>query len=112
MVIQSADKGSCMVTWDRKDYLKKADRQLSDYKIYRDVNCTKKMLSLLVDKSNKIFPSLSRKKYILEKEVKYFTYNNKNATNLGRLYFLLKIYKRLFNVPGIPVISNCGTTSY
>ena len=44
-----------------------------------------------------------------EKELKYFTYNNKNATNLGKLYFLPKIHKRLFNVPGTPVISNCGT---
>ena len=33
----------------------------------------------------------------------------KNATNLGKLYFLPKIYKTLFNVPGRPVISNCRT---
>ena len=25
------------------------------------------------------------------------------------MYFLPKIHKRLFNVPGLPVISNCGT---
>ena len=29
--------------------------------------------------------------------------------NLGKLYLLPKIHKRLFNVPGRPVISNCGT---
>ena len=67
------------------------------------------MLSSLVDKSNKLFQSLSKKKYISEKYLKYFTYNNKNATTLGKLYFLPKIHKRLFNVPGRPVISNCGT---
>ena len=68
------------------------------------------MLSSLVDKSNKISQSPSEKKYILEKELKYFTYNKKeNATNLGKLYFLPKIHERLFNVPGRPVISNCGT---
>ena len=40
---------------------------------------------------------------------KYFLYNYKNACNLGKLYLLPKIHKRLFNVPGRPVISNCGT---
>ena len=67
------------------------------------------MLSSLVDKSNKIFQSLSKKKYISEKEMKYFTYNNKNAANIGKLYFLPKIHKLLFNISGRPVISNCGT---
>ena len=67
------------------------------------------MLFSLVDKSNRIFQSLSKKKYISEKELQHFTYNNKNATYLGKLYFLLKIQKRLLNVPGRPVISNCGT---
>ena len=93
-VIKSADKKSCVVIWDREDYLKEADRQLSDSKICRDVKDTKNMLSSLVDKSNKTSQSLSKKKYISEKELKYFTYNNKNATNLGKLYFL-SIHKRL-----------------
>ena len=48
------------------------------------------MLSSLVDESNKIFQRLSKKKYISEKELKYFTYNNKNATNLAMLYFYLR----------------------
>ena len=60
-------------------------------------------------KSNKIFQSLSKKKYRSEKELKYFPYNNKNATTLGKFYFLPKIQKRLINVPGKPTISNCGT---
>ena len=44
-----------------------------------------------------------------EKELKYFTCNFKKATNLGKLYFLPKINKRLSAVPHRPVISNCGT---
>ena len=48
------------------------------------------MLSSLVDESNKIFQRLSKKKYISEKELKYFPYNNKNATNLAMLYFYLR----------------------
>ena len=46
------------------------------------------MFSSFVDKSNKIIQGLSKKKYISEKELKYFNYNYKNATNLGKLYFL------------------------
>ena len=48
-------------------------------------------------------------KLISEKELKYFTYNFKKATNLGKLYFLPKIHKRLSAVPGRPVTSNYGT---
>ena len=41
--------------------------------------------------------------------MKYFTYQYKKACNLGKLYLLHKIHKRLSNVPGRTVISNCGT---
>ena len=41
--------------------------------------------------------------------MKYFTYEYKKACNLGKLYLLPKIHKRLSNVPGRPFISNCGT---
>ena len=62
-----------------------------------------------MDKSNKIFQSLSKKKYKSEKELKYFPYNNKNAANLRKFYFLPNIHNRLINVPGKPITSNCGT---
>ena len=35
-------------------------------------------------------------------------YEYKKASNLGKLYLLPKIHKRLFNVTGRPVISNCS----
>ena len=41
--------------------------------------------------------------------MKYFTIHFKKATHLGKLYLLPKIHKRLSEVPGRPVISNCGT---
>ena len=44
-----------------------------------------------------------------ERELKYFPYDFKKTTNLGKLYLLTKIHKHLHNVPGRPVISNCGT---
>ena len=41
--------------------------------------------------------------------MKCFTIDFKKATNLGKLYLLPKILKHLFEVPGRPVTSNCGT---
>ena len=35
--------------------------------------------------------------------------NLRKVTHLAKLYLLPKIHKRLENVPGRPVISNCGT---
>ena len=36
-------------------------------------------------------------------------YDYENATSLGKLYFLPEIHKKLFNIPGRSVISNCAT---
>ena len=67
------------------------------------------MLRDLVETSNKMFLNLKRKGSMSETKMKYFVYDYKNASNLGKLYFFPKIHKRLSNVPGHPVISNCGT---
>ena len=42
--------------------------------------------------------------------MKCIVYNYKNASNLGKLFFP-EIHKRISNVPGWSVISNCGTTT-
>ena len=55
VIIKLADKGSIVVIWDRQDYLKEAERQLSDSSIYKEVKVIEKDLVDLVDKSNKIF---------------------------------------------------------
>ena len=65
----------------------------------------------LVGKSNKLFQNLKAQGKISEKQFKYFTYKYKKVTNLGKLYLLPKIHKRLANVPGRPVISNHGTST-
>ena len=51
---------------------------------------------------------LKRKGALLRK-LKQFTIKFKKATNLGKLYLIPKIHKRLESVPGRPVISNCVT---
>ena len=109
IVIKKADKGSSVVVWDRNDYVMEAEKQLSDANVYKDVSFNEKMLQDLVGTSSKLFQNLKSKGKISDKQLKYFTYEYKKASNLGKLYLLPKIHKRLSNVPGRPVISNCGT---
>ena len=109
IVIKKADKGSCDVVWDRWDYIKEAEKQLGDSTVYGEINYNKKILSQLVDVSNKYFKKLNSIGHISYKEMKYFTYKYKKTCNLGKLYLLPKIHKRIFNMPARPVISNCRT---
>ena len=37
VIIKPADKGSCIVIWDREDYLAEGYRQLSDHSTYTDI---------------------------------------------------------------------------
>ena len=75
---QKADKGSCVVVWDRNDYIVEAEKQLRDKNIYQDVNFSDRILRDLVDKSNKMFRSLKREGKIIEK----------NSSTLRCIYFL------------------------
>ena len=45
IVIKKADKGSCVVTWDRSDYIMEAEKQLNDKLVYKDVNFDKDLIS-------------------------------------------------------------------
>ena len=95
--------------WDGEDYLAEAEKQLQDIDIYEDTDFKKSDLVKLVEKSNTMFQSLRRKNLIAEKKLKYFSYQYKRSTKFGKMYPLPTIHKRLDNVPGRPVISNCGT---
>ena len=101
IVMKKADKGSCVVAWDREDYIAEASNQLNDESVY-------KILQDLAEKSNGIFKGLMQKGNITEKQLKYFTTEYKKGTIWGKMYLLPKIHKRLYDVPGRPVISNCG----
>ena len=109
IVIKKADRGSCVVIWDRNDYITEVESQLKNKIVYKKVSFQKDMLCELVTKSNGLFKDLSHSGCITEKELKYFSYEYKKITNLGKLYLLPKIHKRLENVPGRPVMSSCGT---
>ena len=108
IVIKKADKGSAVVVWDRVDYIKEAQKQLKDENVYKKVNFKDQNLPELVDKSNHFFKRLKAKGCITDKNLKYFIYQYKKACNIGKLYLLPKIHNRLSEVPGRPVITNCG----
>ena len=61
IVIKKADKGSCIVVWNTADYLREAEKQLLDKKVYQEVQFKKQMLSKLVDNSNNFFRGLKMK---------------------------------------------------
>ena len=109
VLIKPADQGSFIVVCDRLDYLAEAEKQLGDSNTYKEVKLSEKDQIKLVEKSNSTFEGLKKKTVITEKEKNYFKFNFKKATNVGKLYILPKIHKKLHNVPGRPVISNCGT---
>ena len=80
-------------------------KQLNNKSVYKNVTFKEKFLQDLAETSNNIFKSLRGKGKITEKQLKYFTIADKKAANLGKMYLLPKIHKRLLNVS---VISNCG----
>ena len=75
--------------------------------VYQKVNFKEKLLCELVDKSNSSFKELKRMRCISDKILKYFTYEFKKTTNLGKFYLLPEIHKRFENVSGSSIISNC-----
>ena len=75
IIIKPADKGSCVVVWDREDYLAEGYMQLNDKSTYVEINNFKgKFLCDLTDKSNNFFKRLCKQKTITEKELKYISY--------------------------------------
>ena len=84
VIIKPADKGSAVVIWHRKDYLKETEKQLSDRSTYLETKVIVKDLVDLVEWSNKMFEDLQRKSVIQEREENYFKFNFKKATNLGK----------------------------
>ena len=83
-------KGLGLIVWDKLDYLVKAENHLKDKNTYQDVKFGDDVLVTLVDKSNEMFKQLLSKQNISSSEFKYFSYNYKKSTNLGKMYLCLK----------------------
>ena len=84
-----------MVVWDHNNYIAEAEKQLNNKSVYKNVIFKEKILQDLAETSNNIFKSLRGKGKITEKQLKYFTIAHKKAMNLGKMYVLPKIHKRL-----------------
>ena len=63
---------------------------MEDKTVYKDIKFNEILLSDLMDKSNRILKSFYTCKFIMEKEVKYFWYDLKEASNLDKFYYYLK----------------------
>ena len=103
LVIKGADNGSGVVAWDREDYLKEAHKkQLPHEELYEEVaNDSSTLGSTIFTAPNKMRAKGDMSVDILE----YFFDKDPKFT---RFYLLPKIHKRLQNVPGRAVVSNCG----
>ena len=56
IIIKPADNGSCVVVWDRADYLAEAENHLSDSRTYKEVKFGEEELVKLVEQSNRMYP--------------------------------------------------------
>ena len=81
-----SSKEQIKVVWDRNDYLLEADKQLKDKKVYRDVEYNVNILKDLAEASNEMFSGLKRRDFITGKQLKYFTYEYRKATNFAKFY--------------------------
>ena len=106
IVIKSANKCSAVVVWDREDYCGEPSEQLTDELVYErvDDNPFGRVTTLIDEKLRE----LVRAGKITEENRRYL--KGKNVV-LGRFYLLPTIHKRVMNVLGRPVVSNCGTAN-
>ena len=52
---KKADKSSCVIVWDRNDYIAEAEKQLNNKSVYKNVTFKEKILQDLDETSNDIF---------------------------------------------------------
>ena len=102
IIMKGADKGAAVIVCDREDYLKEAGKQPEDKEVYLEVpNDSSALVSTIFKSLEKIRKcgdlSQDTLNYFLVKDPKF-----------ARFYLLPKDHKRLYDVPGRPVISNCG----
>ena len=102
IVIKSADKGFAVVVWDRGDYIKEAEKQLGDEKVYEEVSNN---AAPLLKTINAVIAKIRKLGDLKTDNLDYFIMKD---SKFARFYILPKIHKSLHNVPGRPVISNSG----
>ena len=101
IIVKGANKGSAVVVWDREDYLKEVHKQLVDKDVYDHVPNDS---SILI---NSIMRALEKIRILDDLPKDTLNYFLAKGPKFARSYLLPKIHKRLHNVPGRHVISNC-----
>ena len=74
IIIKEADKGSAVVVWDREDYLREANSQLSDKDVYQEVKGDAESPLMKVIKS--VLRKIRNRVDISDKTLDYFFVNN------------------------------------
>ena len=90
-----------MVVWDKEDYLEEAYKQLEDREVDEEVPNDPNVLV------NTIIKALEKTRFRGDLSSDTLNYFVVEDPKFARFYLLPKIHKRLHNVPGRPVISNC-----
>jgi len=106
VVIKPADKGSMIVLMNLSDYVKEAEKQLSDNNFYikQDKDLTHTHMTIV----KKVITDMYNQNYINEKCKEYLC---EFTPRTARFYLLPKIHKNILPPPGRPIISanNCPT---
>jgi len=76
IIIKEADKGSCVVVWDRDDYLKEAGKQLGDEKVYEHLN--EDAVSPLIKVVKSCISNIDKRGDISRETLDYFLVNNRD----------------------------------
>ena len=77
IVIKKVDKDSCVVVWDRNDYIAEAEKQLSDENIYKDINFKIKFYKSYQIVVINCLEILKRKRLLLKKNLSTLLLNLK-----------------------------------
>ena len=101
-MIKSADKGSAVVVWDRKDYIKEAEKQLGDEQVYEEVSND---AAPLLKTINEVIAKIRKRGDLKRDNLDYFIMKD---TKFARFYLLPKIHESLHNVPDRAVTSSSG----
>jgi len=115
LIIKPADKGGATVLINRENYIKEAERQLSNEKYYKKL--TQPIYTKNIPKINTILSNMLNEKYINKKQFDYLSgpLDIKNRT----FYLLPKIHKKPESWPqpglmpeGRPIVSDVNSETY
>ena len=86
----------------REYYIKEAEKQLEDCDLYEEVPDDPEPL---ITSIHRMIEKMRKRQDLKKETIKYFEVKD---PKFPMFYLLPKIHKRLNNVPGRPVTSNCG----